>query len=517
MFSDRDRTDGEMSIVDPVSAAGPRPVAVEARLVGLAWLTVLATSLWWQQRWGTIPDTSWLIHVGMRMLDGKRLYVDVIETNPPFSIWLYLPAIWLARLSGVSPESAVHGFTLAAVSCGLFGAGLVARCAGFLSNPWLVRLSPLMLALLVLFPGNAFSERDHIAVALFLPFLVLPAWRVEEASRGRPGLALSVAVGAAGSMLVLVKPHYGLVVAALAIFLWIRMGLPRLLRLAEFWTLGLIVLGYLGVILLWYPAFIHDLYPLLADTYLQITRFDRVLSFLPVSLVPILLVWRMGAGQPRSPLVLAALSASFASLVAAALQAKGWPYHFLASLVLALVAVLVCLAERLDRAQEGARNRVWAVLAAAALVTCFLPFAASQKPDPATVASVRAGFDAPLVAVVGSDIAIGHPFTPMVNGRWISPHHGDWLGGYALLLREEARANTNEMRFRHYDGLLRDFVAAKVAELDREKPDILLIQRSDPLWLAVVEQEFGFGRILSDYELLAKDDTVEVYRRRSSL
>ncbi|MDK4743480.1 hypothetical protein PH547_31940, partial [Rhizobium sp. CNPSo 3464] len=38
----------------------------------------------WQQRWGTIVDTSWLITEAERVLNGERLYVDVIDNNPPF-------------------------------------------------------------------------------------------------------------------------------------------------------------------------------------------------------------------------------------------------------------------------------------------------------------------------------------------------------------------------------------------------------------------------------------------------
>ena len=46
----------------------------------------------------------------------------------------------------------------------------------------LARWSPAIYALLVLFPGNAFSQREHIGVCLFLPMLVLMAWRMRAGS-----------------------------------------------------------------------------------------------------------------------------------------------------------------------------------------------------------------------------------------------------------------------------------------------------------------------------------------------
>jgi hypothetical protein len=52
----------------------------------------------------TNSDVAWLLTVGEKVLDGQRLYVDVIETNPPASVLVYVPAIALGRLLGIAPE-----------------------------------------------------------------------------------------------------------------------------------------------------------------------------------------------------------------------------------------------------------------------------------------------------------------------------------------------------------------------------------------------------------------------------
>src|SRR5258708_713079 len=49
-------------------------------------------------------DVSWLLIVGERVLDGQRLYVDVIEINPPMAVLAYLPGIALARALGLDPK-----------------------------------------------------------------------------------------------------------------------------------------------------------------------------------------------------------------------------------------------------------------------------------------------------------------------------------------------------------------------------------------------------------------------------
>lgn len=66
-------------------------------------------------------DTAWFIHIANGLLDGKRLYVDFVEVNPPLAIWLIVPSTALARLCGIEPDQGLYGvlFALTAVSLAL--------------------------------------------------------------------------------------------------------------------------------------------------------------------------------------------------------------------------------------------------------------------------------------------------------------------------------------------------------------------------------------------------------------
>ena len=73
-------------------------------------------------------DVSWLITVSEQVLAGKRLYVDIFEVNPPASVWLYVPMVWLAQLTGARPEGVVAATTIAvALLCSLLTLRLAAR------------------------------------------------------------------------------------------------------------------------------------------------------------------------------------------------------------------------------------------------------------------------------------------------------------------------------------------------------------------------------------------------------
>ena len=70
------------------------------------------------------PDVAWLLTVAEKWLDGSRLYVDVLETNPPASVWLYVPFVQLARLTSLRAETLVDIVFIAAAALSAFSVGI---------------------------------------------------------------------------------------------------------------------------------------------------------------------------------------------------------------------------------------------------------------------------------------------------------------------------------------------------------------------------------------------------------
>jgi hypothetical protein len=64
-------------------------------------------------------DVSWLLIGGERVLDGERLYADILKTNPPMSVLVYIPAILIARALGLPAEIVVDGLPFVAVAISL--------------------------------------------------------------------------------------------------------------------------------------------------------------------------------------------------------------------------------------------------------------------------------------------------------------------------------------------------------------------------------------------------------------
>ena len=69
--------------------------------VDLVFMAILGLSLvasYTIQAFGQLdPDVTWINYGVGRLLQGDRLYREIIEVNPPFIYGISLPPIWLAR------------------------------------------------------------------------------------------------------------------------------------------------------------------------------------------------------------------------------------------------------------------------------------------------------------------------------------------------------------------------------------------------------------------------------------
>ena len=170
-------------------SASPNAHVVLAALAPAGAMLLIAIAL--QVHFGAFGEVSWLISVCEGWLDGKTPYVDMIETNPPAAILLYLPAVWLARALRVGPELAVAGFGFAVAIAMTSASTTILRHAGLMP-----RLAPIFwivaLFAFTILPGRAFGEREYFAVLFALPVVAL--WTA-RASGPHPSLADMVVAG----------------------------------------------------------------------------------------------------------------------------------------------------------------------------------------------------------------------------------------------------------------------------------------------------------------------------------
>jgi hypothetical protein len=274
-------------------------------------------------------DEAGFLYLAGKVLDGMRHGSDFFEINPPLAIWLSIPPVLLERYLGVPAWTGWIGLVILTV----FGVLLICNRlqgrnwnenhhrAGFLLGIGFVTL---------LLPLQEFSEREHLALLLVLPFLILASARVRGVVTS-PGVP--VAVGLMAGICFSLKPHFLVTWVLLEVWLLLRLR-SRSLQRPELWTVVTVGAAYLVLVFLLVPYYVPMAIRLapVYQAYLYNPAATVLLMAGPVLLFMPGFALAARANGPASDPLRDALTLGFLGFLAAAvLQQKGLDYHFLAA------------------------------------------------------------------------------------------------------------------------------------------------------------------------------------------
>lgn len=437
-------------------------------------------------------DLAYLLYAAGSVLDGARLYVDVVEINPPLIVLLNMPAVLLARAAGLS-EILVYRALVILVLLGAlaFTDWTLRRLLGPDATTLRRRLVLVLAFALLLLAGDNFGQREHLLVALTLPYLLLAAGRANGRTAPAPA---AIAAGVLAGIGLALKPQF--------LLLWIAVegytascSPARRLSPAAIGVAAVLALYAAGVVLLT-PEYFH-LVRLLGPTYSDYGRYPflHVLVTAPGAALCALgvLAWaalRREAGHRALwTVLLLALAAGF---LAGAAQQKGWGYHFYPSRVFAVVLLALAVAD-LRRPPTRPVQQVYTAVAFAALGTMVFSVAAAavgRAGDWDPVHRAEATRLAQLVAVVrrqappgGSLYALsysnesGFPLVNYSGVRWASRFPHLWI--LEAVYHDQLRGPSplhfhSRQEMRAAERYLNDAV---YADLTRHRPDLLLVLR----------------------------------------
>ena len=495
--------DARPARVGPAIAASPLPWLVLALL--------FAASLWLRHAVAANTDVSWLLTAAEKVMAGGRLYVDVIETNPPVAVLAYMPALWLAKAPGVPAEIVVDGLVFAAI----FGSlGLVSRIlkpSSVLNDLPGWPLAWLGFAVLAILPAQTFGQREHIAVVALLPMLAVIARRMQ---REAPPLWAVVVAGSGAALALSFKPQFAIglgcaVVAASAYTRhWRLLVMPENLVTAAFAAL------YLAGTVMLYPEFFTVILPLLRDVYVPVgLPLSEMIDRPAMSLwaIAMLAAWLLGRSPLGAPLVvLSSSSAGFA--VVYLLQRKGWPYHSYPMLALALLGLGMALMTYVPNGQSG---RVWraaaTLLLAAVFAKSMLWFDVAFDARPLQVAVAKLG-PHPSVLAVSGEPGIGHPLVRMLGGKWVSRQQGLWVATYAEYLRRNGPLSPE--REAALDAHAARERAMLIEDIRRTPPSVVLVDDLTGRGGAWLAAHPDVAVLLKDYRPVETVNRVVILTRR---
>lgn len=432
-------------------------------------------------------DVAWYLHLGGRILDGARPYVDFVEINPPPVLGFETAVVWLARVVHLRPLLLQRAVT---VLVGLGSAAAVLRLLrGHLDSARLALLGCAVLTVVLGLSGYSMDQRDPLGVALLLPYLT-------ALGLGGPvGPAVAAAAGAA----VALKVQLVLVVGAAELAAW-RAPKRHLLVLGG-------VLGALAAAsLLVAPAYLPralQLAPAYA-TYFHVGRenlaLDAPLLIAASAATLAILIARGGrrradARSETGGVARVYAVAAFGAIASFLVQAKGFSYQFetvKALAALAIAAALIVTVRRVGKAAVPLAGVLgllvgWFALGRARTMIRSPLF---ERPGLERALS-RYG---PGARILGLNWALPAAF-PLVNElglRWLSPSSSLWVIDGARVAGR------------------RDLVAASERRLlaaARDAPDVILLDTARSVTvprthvLTVLSDVPAFDSLLARYRV----------------
>ena len=459
-------------------------------------------------------DVSWLITEAERMLSGQRLYVDILELNPPMCALLYMPSVWLGQLLNIAPEGPVVVSVLA-LALGAIWAGDKILSRGRLldnrNNWW--SISALAFILL---PGAAFAQREHFALLAVIPILTALAVRAQGET---PALWQRLVAGVGGGLSMAIKPHFALAILMPAIYAAAKTRSWRPILGLENVVAGIVVLGFWATVAVVFPQFFTNTLPLATEVYAG-DRIDLLLLLTQRLAWPfwgfVLVLLVLYRGQVLNTYLVPLLVGASGFFLAYLAEGKGFSYHLMPAFVLVVEVFLLAFATRNTGAPgwQRALPLFVALLLTGLPVLLTLPNNANQA---AMVALLRPFGPGLKIANITPQLETISPLERQIGATLVNSAPFPWMALGAIRIEnasiDPARIAKAKLIEAHDRDVLRN-------DMLRSPPDIILSGADAFDWLGWAAADPAIAQLLTGYEVIGqvgKDSDMVTVRKRRGL
>ncbi len=455
-------------------------------------------------------DVSWLLTVAEKLLDGQRLYRDVIETNPPIAPLAYLPAVLLGRLLHMRAEAMVDSLVFVALAIAAATALRILRTSPSWPlmdshSGWLFAL--FCVAALTVLPMQAFAQREHLALIALLP--ALAAFVLRARGESLPRRAIIIA-GLSSGLMLCFKPYFvipiglGIVTVAWQARSW------RILFAPEYFVAAAIVALYVVLTLVFFPDYFTQIYPLVRDVYIALPAQPTIGSIGAVIwVVTLALTLARRRSSTDAPInVLIAVSLGFA--LAYVLQRKGWAYQAYPMLALALIALAYVIARPAADATAGSSLRFARAAGLAVLFVSTALWMNVGSNTSALIAAVGRISRHPKILVLSGEPSIGHPLVRAVDGQWVLSQQALWVKEYVDRLHRASSDPATDAR------RTADVVAERsrlIEAIKRNPPDVLLVDNLFDDWGDWLRADPELSQLLKPFRPVERVENIDILAR----
>lgn len=297
----------------------------------IAFLCIIASLLPWaitQFTNAINTDIAFLTLSAKRMLQGLSMSEGYFDTNPPLSIIVQTPAVLLSKL-GIQLHHATNIYFIFLLGLSTAAsAALLKRIPNLTAANRYIILS-CFLVTATLKTGYDFGQKDHILALALFPLVLLQILITKKITINA---ALFWLILVTGSSLILLKPHYGLIPAAIFIHRIITQKRINIFLDKDFLALATAALTYIGTIFILFPDFINVILPDILKYYasdISLSVIESVIILMVIAAIP-LIIYTLFLNKEHT-LIPVFSSVAVLCLIPVLLQGKGWAYHAIPS------------------------------------------------------------------------------------------------------------------------------------------------------------------------------------------
>lgn len=275
------------------------------------------------------PDTAWLAGCAKRFLSGISLLEGCYDTNPPLSILIYTPAVYLSQLSGIALYYCIYITIFIFIALCVLSTHILITKLSFLSLQERFIFLVTYTTFVIIVPLYDFTQRDHLIAVALVPFLLAQYTITKKIPTRGVIRHLSLALG---TLMILVKPHYGLLPVMVLIHRYYTQ--KRISLDLDFMYLALSCLTYAFVLYIYFPDFLTIVLPDVIHYYLPYKNESDVNKFLLPFILPsimlcLAIVYKYKNEDDKRDFLLFFWLGTFTAMISYYVQAKGFYYQLI--------------------------------------------------------------------------------------------------------------------------------------------------------------------------------------------
>ena len=451
-------------------------------------------------------DTAWYLIATSKWLHGDRLYVDLIEVNPPLNFYFTIPAIAMADLFRISETNGQYLALGMLIFISLsWSWNLMGETFG--SQRKKRALFLLGIGIVIIIPAlNAVAQREHLLLIFLIPWFLS---RIEKSASVPQEISLAVF-----AMLgICLKPYF--ILFPIFVTLWQIITICSFRPIISTSNISMLVVGllYVGFVVGVHPEYISEIVPMARETY-GAYHLDGPFRgyWVLLTTISLVLVALMMAFQPLPKIMLGGFVAvTLAGLGCYLWQGSYYSYHSIPFVSFGLLGCIWIVMHSTIKSPV-----VFSSMIAVTIIVglSILRGAYQNKVVEKIERKIEQYIPVNGVVVLSTHVYAGPIVALKLNADWTSSYPANWLIPGAVNRLAKTDCVTDPQKCSRLEEIMGRNRSANLNDIAKHKPELLIVDKQSGYfeakgfsWYEFLNrlshnQSFKFNDLLMDYRLV---------------